>query len=176
MLNMSICQTDKLIDNQIDKISIKKIEQPCKSESSVIPTIPIESNLIYFKIITLDGDTWTGVFEVDDITEAIQDTFETSLSTSAVGGLNNEPGFVFTSSNNIFVWQGDNSPPSASSTIYSTELVTIVNNGNNWQSLYGQTLNLFDDGNSTTDLSALNPGFERVFGKGGTIQFSNSPL
>lgn len=168
---MSICQTDNAIDNQVDNKIIDRIEQPCETI-----TIIDNSTLIYFKIITLDGDTWSGVFEVNDIDENIQSTVTIFLSTSSVGVLNREPGFIFTSSNNTFVWQGENDPPNASSTIYSTALVSLINNGNSWRSLYGQTLNLFNDGNSTTDLSAFNPDFQRVFGKGGTIQFSNSPI
>lgn len=168
---MRVRQIDKITDNQIDNISVDKIEQPYNSPSSG----SVNSDSVYFKITTLDGDTWNGLFRVNDLTQAIQSTPTTYLFTNAVGGLN-EPGFVFTSNSNIFIWQGDNTPPSASSTIYSPALVSLVNANNSWQSLYGQTLSLFDDGNSTTDLSALNPNFQRVFGKGGTIEFSNAPL
>lgn len=139
-------------------------------------TTRAELGSVYFKVTTTSGsaDTWTGAFEVADLSQTILDTLEVSLTTAFVGGLTSEPGLWFTSGNDIFVWQGDNESLGANSTIYSLDLVTAVDGGVTWQGLFGQTFNLL--GGLTTDLSVLNPVFLRVSGQGGTIQFSNEPF
>ena len=135
-----------------------------------------EPGTIYFKIATLAGqaDTWTGALEVGDLSQTIELTDAVALSTSFVGGLSSEPGFTFTSGNDIFVWQGDNETLGANSTVYSTDLVAAVKGGATWESLYGLSFNLL--AGVTTDLSVLNPVFLRVSGQAGTIQFSNEPF
>ena len=139
-------------------------------------TTRAEPGSVYFKVTTTSGsaDTWTGAFEVADLSQMILDTLAVSLTTAFVGGLSSEPGFWFSSGNDIFVWQGDNESLGANSTIYSLDLVTAVDGGVTWQGLFGQTFNLL--GGLTTDLSVLNPVFLRVSGQGGTIQFSDTPF
>ena len=130
----------------------------------------------YFKITTVSGaaDVWTGSFEVADLSEVIDNTLAVALTTSFVGGLSNEPGYTFTSGNDLFVWQGDNATLGANSTVSSVELVAAVKGGATWQDLFGRSYALL--GGLTTDLSVLNPVFLRVSGQGGTIQFSDEPF
>jgi hypothetical protein len=136
-----------------------------------------ESGSVYFKVITVAGDedTWTGAFQVDDLSAAIDDPGAVALSTSFVGGLSSEPGFTFTSGSDIFVWQGDDESLGANSTIYSPDLVAALKAGITWRELYGQSYGLLSTPN-TTDLSVLNPVFLRLSGQGGAIQFSNEPF
>lgn len=135
-----------------------------------------EPGSVYFRVITAGGDAnrWTGAFEISDLSQTVSSTEAVSLSTSFVGGLSSQPGFIFTSGSDIFVWQGDNDPPSANSTIYSLDFATAVAAGATWQGLFNQSFNLL--AGLTTDLSVLNPVFLRVSGQGGIIQFSDQPF
>jgi hypothetical protein len=128
---------------------------------------------VYFTVVTLTGARWSGAFEVGDLSERVRDTEVVGLSTVFVGGLNDEPGYIFTSRGTEFVWQGDNDDIAANSTICSTELAAAVNAGIAWQELIGQDFVLLDD--VTTDIAALNPTTLRLFGQGGLILFSDEP-
>lgn len=135
---------------------------------------------VYFEVITEapepgqpTADSWYGAFEVADLSLAVTNTTAVFLTTPFVGGLTNEPGFWFDSGAD-FVWQGDNNPPGANSTVRSLELVNVVNEGATWQNLFGNSYALLTG--VTTDLSALNPTTFRVSGQGGSITFSSSPI
>ncbi len=128
---------------------------------------------LYFTVVTLTGDRWSGAFEVEDLSEPVLDTEVVGLSTVFVGGFNNEPGEIFTRQGALFVWQGDDEEIGANSTISSTELVTEVTAGITWQDLIGRVFPLLDD--VTTDIAALNPTNLRLSGQGGLILFSDEP-
>lgn len=132
---------------------------------------------VYFKVTTLGAtpsgpaDTWTGAFEVEDLSATVRDTFAVSLSTSFVGGIASEPGFTFDSGSDIFVWQGD---VGGNSTIQSESLVAAITGSApvSWSGLIGQSFALL--AGVTTDLQASS-GL-RVSGQGGTIEFSDTPF